>query len=199
MRPMNCCIVVLAAGAGTRFQGAGHKLDGRLGDASVLARTLHNALSTDLRVLLVISRRLQDAMTDRLPDCDRVVVDPDANPGWGMADSIAAGVARSRDAAGWLVLPGDMPFVCPDSIVRVSQGLREHAVAQARHDGRRGHPVAFRSELRDDLLALTGDEGARSVVARHAGIAVDLDDPGVLQDIDTLADLAAARRRLAAG
>ncbi len=192
---MTCCIVVLAAGSGTRFKGSGHKLASRIGPDSVLTLTLRNALSTGMRVLLVISEHLLDKMTDRLPECDCVVIDTDANPGWGMADSIAAGVAQSRLAAGWLVLPGDMPFVQPASIVQVAQGLRVHPVAYASHGGRRGHPVAFRAELLADLLALTGDAGARAIVMRQDCVAVDVDDAGVLQDIDTLDDLAAARQR----
>ena len=195
---MTFCIVVLAAGAGARFEGSGHKLDGRIGDDSVLALTLRNAVATGLRVVLVISSRLRDAMADRLPDGDRVVIDMATHPGWGMADSIAAGVAHARDAAGWLVLPGDMPFVRPDSILRVAQGLRDHPVAYARHAGQRGHPVGFRAALGVDLLALTGDEGARAIVSTQPSAAIDLEDAGVLQDIDTLADLAAAQRRIAA-
>jgi molybdenum cofactor cytidylyltransferase len=54
--------------------------------------------------------------------------------------------------------------------------------------------VAFRAALRDQLLALTGDTGARGIVQRADSVAVDVDDAGVLVDIDTLADLDAARR-----
>lgn len=193
--PLNTpCIIVTAAGSGTRFVGPGHKLEGRIGDASVLARTLRHALASGLRVVLVVSRRVHDALRDELPRCEQVVVDTVAQPGWGMGDSIAGGVAASPDADGWLVLPADMPFVLPDSIARVAAALASHEVAYARHDGRRGHPVAFRATLKDQLLALSGDTGARAIVQGADSVSVDVDDPGVLVDIDTVADLDAARR-----
>ncbi len=195
---MTLCLLVPAAGSGTRFLGAGHKLAARIAGDSVLALTLRQASATGLRVMLVISARLHDEMGDALPACEQVVVDTDANPGWGMGDSIAAGVAATPDAAGWLVLPADMPFVRLDSIHRVAAGLAGHAVAYARHVGRRGHPVAFRASLKDELLALRGDSGARAVVARADSVAVDVDDDGTLLDIDTLDDLDAARRHAAA-
>lgn len=191
---MTLCLLVPAAGSGSRFLGAGHKLAARIGGDRVLALTLRQASATGLRVLLVLSARLRDEMGDALPACEQVVVDTDAQPAWGMGDSIAAGVAASPGAAGWLVLPADMPFVRPHSIHRVAAGLAGHAVAYARHDGRRGHPVAFRASLKEQLLALRGDAGARAVVARADSVAVDVDDPGVLVDIDTLDDLEAARR-----
>ena len=189
------CILIPAAGSGTRFLGRGHKLAARIGADSVLALTLRQASATGLRVILVVSQRLRDEMGDALPACEQVVVDIDTHPGWGMGDSIAAGVAASADAAGWLVLPADMPFVRPDSLLRVAAGLADHDVAFARHAARRGHPVAFRASLKAELLALSGDAGARAVVARVDGVAVDVDDPGVLLDIDTADDLEAARRR----
>jgi molybdenum cofactor cytidylyltransferase len=188
-----CCILVLAAGTGTRFLGSGHKLNARLGAAPVLAWTLRHALATQLRVVLVVSQAVRDEAGAALSACEQAVVDTASDTGWGMGDSIAAGVAASRDADGWLVLPGDMPFVGPATLQRVADALARSAVAYARHDGRRGHPVAFRSELGPELLALTGDRGARAVVARHDGVPVDVDEPGVLMDIDTLADLAAAQ------
>ena len=190
-------ILIPAAGSGSRFLGAGHKLAARIGGDSVLALTLRQASATGLPVILVISSRLRDEIGDDLPACEQVVVDTGAHPGWGMGDSIAAGVAASSGAIGWLVLPADMPFIRPDSLLRVAAGLAGHAVAYARHAGQRGHPVAFRASLKAELLALSGDAGARAVVARADSVAVDVDDDGVLLDIDTLDDLAAARRRIA--
>jgi molybdenum cofactor cytidylyltransferase len=194
MSAIHHCIVVPAAGSGTRFLGPLHKLEGRIGDASVLGLTLRHALATGARVVLVVSRRVRDGLHGTLPDCEQVVIDTDARPGWGMGDSIAVGVAASADADGWLVLPGDMPFVLPDSIARVAAALAGHDIAYARHAGQRGHPVAFGATLKDQLLALTGDTGARSIVQRADSVAVDVNDPGVLVDIDTVADLDAAQR-----
>ena len=42
--------------------------------------------------------------------------------------------------------------------------------------------------------ALSGDEGARRLIARYPAFAIELDDPGILIDIDTAADLESARR-----
>jgi molybdenum cofactor cytidylyltransferase len=67
----------------------------------------------------------------------------------------------------------------------VAQELPRHAVVYPQYQGRRGHPVGFSSELVSELVRLTGDEGARRVVARYPGVGVDVEDPGVLQDFDT--------------
>ena len=66
----------------------------------------------------------------------------------------------------------------------------------AQHRGRRGHPVGFSAELYSELVRLSGDDGARRVMARYPAHGEELDDPGVLLDIDTAADLDALRARL---
>jgi molybdenum cofactor cytidylyltransferase len=100
--------------------------------------------------------------------------------GRGMGDSIAAGVAARSDAPGWLLLPADMPRVKPSTLQAVAQALSTHSVAFAQHQGRRGHPVAFSAEMYSELIGLTGDEGARRLVARYPSHAVEVNDPGVL-------------------
>jgi molybdenum cofactor cytidylyltransferase len=109
----------------------------------------------------------------------------------GMGYSIAAGVAERSASAGWLVLPADMPRVRPASLQAVAASLAQQIVVFAQHQGRRGHPVGFAAELYSELVQLDGDDGARRIVARYPGVGVELDDPGVLQDVDTPGDLAA--------
>jgi molybdenum cofactor cytidylyltransferase len=64
----------------------------------------------------------------------------------------------------------------------------------AQYKGRRGHPVGFSTELYSELVMLTGDEGARRLIARYPALGLDVEDPGVLVDVDTLADLESVRQ-----
>ncbi len=185
-------IVVLAAGKGSRFKGSAHKLEQSLGDLSVLGSSLHNAIESHLPVVVVTVAALAASAAQLVAPRDVVIV-PQDEAGFGMGYSIAAGVAASADSPGWLLLPADMPMVRPATLLAVAAALEHHAVAYAQHHGRRGHPVGFSAELYSELIRLTGDEGARRIVARYPAVGVDVDDPGVLVDVDTEADLAALR------
>ena len=189
-------VVVLAAGAGSRYHGTRHKLSEQLGGDSVLVRTLRNAIASEMSVVLVISEALIAEAKGLVAPADMVVVDPRSQTLWGMGDSIAAGVSIHASATGWLMLPADMPLVRPGSLRAVAAALDQQPIAFAQHRGRRGHPVGFAAELFSELVMLKGDEGARRLLARYPTAAVELDDAGVLFDIDTIDDLAVAQRRI---
>jgi len=103
-------------------------------------------------------------------------------------------VRHARDADGWIVALGDMPFIASATFAAVARALREGALIAApvhRTSDARGHPVGFSRSLYDELAGLDGDEGARSVVAHHRGDVslIVVDDAGVTRDIDTPRDL----------
>lgn len=189
-------VVVLAAGAGSRFGGPTHKLNQHLGHSSVLGATLRNALDTRLPVVVVTTELLSETAR-RLVAARDVVVLPavaaSAAEPLGMGYSIAAGVSARPDASGWLVLPGDMPLVRAATLLAVARSLDQNAVAFAQYRGRRGHPVGFAAELYSELVTLNGDEGARRLIARYPALGVEVDDDGVLIDVDTDEDLRRVR------
>lgn len=182
-------VIVLGAGRGSRFHGDGHKLSQPWGGGSVFSHTLGQALASGLPVKVVTTEPLLPLVTPHVAHQD-VVVLPDAGSSnnLGMGYSIAAGVKAALNSPGWLILPADMPMVLPATIQTIAAQLRVHPVVFPQHQGRRGHPVGFSSELLGELIALQGDEGARRIVARYPAQAVDVDDPGVLMDFDTEAD-----------
>jgi molybdenum cofactor cytidylyltransferase len=201
-------VIVLAAGRGMRFQGAGHKLE-QLMDAdtdaaadtvsdTVLSHTLAQVIATGMRVVVVTTQNLAALVHPLIAARDVVAMpefdDQGRSAPIGMGYSIAAGVAATGDADGWLVVPADMPLLRPASIVAVAAALEQYPVAYAQHHGRRGHPVGFSAELFSELIALQGDEGARRIVARYPSQAVEVDDPGVLIDVDTVEDLVRLQR-----
>jgi molybdenum cofactor cytidylyltransferase len=75
----------------------------------------------------------------------------------------------------------------------VARQLVQNAVVYAQFKGRRGHPVGFSAELYSELVTLDGDEGARRLVSRYPSLGLEVNDPGVLVDVDTLADLESVR------
>lgn len=178
-------VVVLAAGQGQRFRASGAqtgKLQAQLHGHSVLEHTLAAVAASGLHAVLV-----------------------ENGPLWhseGMGHSIARGVALAPDASGWLILPGDLPAISPHSLRAVAQALQAlGGVLRPQIQGQWGHPVGFSAAWKDQLLQLTGDSGAQSVVraAQTQGElhALALDDWGALADTDTLADLSAVAHRWA--
>jgi len=172
-------VLVLASGRGERFAaagGEGSKLQALLAGVPVLQRTLQAVRASAL------DWHLEDA------------------PHPGMGDSIAAAVRATRGAGGWLVLPGDLPLVQPQTLQAVAAALAGHCVVLPRFGGQRGHPVGFPAECGDALAALAGEQGAAALVRASAAAGrvhvLDLDDAGIVTDIDTPADLARAQELL---
>ena len=190
-------IVVPAAGRGSRFGGPLHKLEQPFEGGTVLGATLRRAIETQLPVLVVTTAELAPLVARQLATRDILVLSS-GEAARGMGYTIAAGVAERSGSPGWVVLPGDMPLVRPGTVLAVAMALEQHPVVYAQYRGRRGHPVAFAAELYSELILLDGDDGARRVVARYPSHGQDVDDPGVLLDVDTAADLELLRTSAAA-
>lgn len=168
-------VLVLASGRGERFVasgGQGSKLQALLAGRPVIAHTLDAVRASGLPF------HVEDAGHA------------------GMGDSIAAAVRATAHAGGWLVLPADLPLVAPASLRAVADALRRASVVVPRYQGTRGHPVGFAREHGPALQALTGAEGAAAIVRAAQPLLLDLDDPGIVTDVDTLDDLARAEALL---
>ncbi|MEA3641168.1 MAG: nucleotidyltransferase family protein [Lamprobacter sp.] len=178
--------LLLAAGEGRRF-GSDKRLQ-LLPDGTPMvvaaARPLRSVLS---RVLAVV--RAPGPVADRLAaEGLDVMICPAASA--GMGHSIACGVAASRDADGWLIALGDMPWISASSIAVVAEALIAGArVVRPVHAGVAGHPVAFSASFGPALQRLQGDQGARGLLRQVAVTEVLCNDPGVLRDVDRPQDL----------
>lgn len=169
-------VIVLAAGKGQRYLASGgttHKLAASFANSTVLAHVLSAVEASGLQAHIVKSAA-----------------------GDGMGDSIAAGVSATANAAGWLILPGDLPLIQPESLRQVADALARHTVVVPHYRGQQGHPVGFAKACFDALSLLSGDSGAKSVIQtyRLTDEVCDLfiDDKGLVTDVDTVDDLSRA-------
>lgn len=180
--------ILLAAGSSQRF--GGHKLS-HLIDGVPMALRSAIAMKAALGAVVVAMRPGDELAPTMLANGLDVIFCDRAPEGMGgtLAQAIAAAPA---DAAGYVIALADMPFIAPASIRAVADAIVCGATLAAPvYRGERGHPVGFSVVYRDELLALQGDAGARALIGRDAAsqTLVQVDDAGVLRDIDTRADL----------
>ncbi|NMG31579.1 nucleotidyltransferase family protein [Aromatoleum evansii] len=181
--------ILLAAGQGSRF--GSNKLCHPLPDGTPVAlRSVLNLREALGEVLAVV--RPEDAVLRAHFDQALIPYVQCADAGEGMAATLACGIRETHEAAGWVIALGDMPYMRPDTVAAVAGRICDGALLAAPFfQGQRGHPVGFAAALRDELLALEGDEGARRVILAHKEQLrrIDCDDPGILADIDVPADV----------
>ena len=185
--------ILLAAGRGTRFGGG--KLLARLGEGDLPGEAIGVIALRHLRVVVsevVAVVRPDDHALAAALGANGARIVRCANADDGMGASLACAIRAAPRAQGWLVALADMPWIEPATILRVADAIAGGAVIAAPfHRGDRGHPVGFGSACYDALAALAGDEGAKSVVAAHCDriARIEVDDPGILRDVDTRSDL----------
>ncbi len=186
---MTVTAIVLAAGQGSRFRAeAGNDQDKLLAECKGLDGVVRPVIE---QVLVNLPDSLVERWLVTSPDREHVIRLAQAHgckvlplQSAGMGESIAAAVAASASADGWLVVLGDMPFIQSSSIERVIEVLEEDGISVPVQAGEYGHPVAFGRALGPDLMALTGDRGGKPLFARARVREVQVEDAGVLWDVD---------------
>ena len=182
--------VVPAAGSASRFGGG--KLFALVDGVPLLDRTLGALLDGGIAHIVVVTPAEPDwgGVVARLRD-RRVsrAINPDPSP--GMFSSIQIGL-RAAAAGPIAILPGDMPFVSANTVRQlIETAERTRGLVSPRLHGRRGHPLLMPIDLRDAVLAAPPPAMLNDVLRPYASrvVNVDVDDPGVVRDVDVKADL----------
>lgn len=189
--------VVTAAGSAERF--GGKKLLAPIDGEPLLDHTIRSLLEggvSEVIVVVAAEARRELARDVRAMDDPRVRPVENPDPSRGMFSSIQVGAATANGDA-LVVLPGDMPYVRAETVRAVLAKFRERAaIVSPRYRGKRGHPVVMPLSLRNEIAATAPTANLHEVIKRHQDERVDLEveDAGVVRDVDTPADLARQER-----
>lgn len=194
-------VIVLAAGRSTRM--GEHKLLLTVNGRPLITYALLAATGSGAHEIVVVLGHDANAVREALPAGPwRAVVC--AEYATGMSASLRAGVqAVGDDATGVVILLGDQPFITPAhvrAIVSRAATTPERIIA-TQAQGRPSTPVYFPRALFGDLVGVGGDEGGRSVIARHRDLlqTVALENEDEALDVDDAESFRRARAVLERG
>lgn len=180
--------ILLAAGKSARF--GSDKLTHHLDDKMMIEHCL--AYLQDITDELYVVVNTKDSQLKKILAKTRInlVECPDAH--LGMSATIKCGISATSHADGWIITLADMPYIQASTIQKIHHSLSSGKdIVAPYYKGRRGNPVGFSKHHLDALLKLTGDKGARDLLKSQIDkiFKIDVDDPGILIDIDTKDEL----------
>ncbi|MFT7596639.1 MAG: molybdenum cofactor cytidylyltransferase [Paracoccaceae bacterium] len=191
-------ILILAAGTSSRMGGRDKLLECANG-TPLLAHVTNQAMATGLPVFITVPDKTHPRAALVATDHVTVIDIPDRLE--GMAASIRTGAAALRqDNCALMILPGDMPDLQTSDLLSLANAHAQQPAKILRAtsaDGIPGHPVIFPADLVPDLMAVTGDAGARSVIEANKDRLQTYALPGnrAICDLDTPQDWAKWRER----
>lgn len=189
-RARQVCAVVLAAGRSRRMAPLNKLLVADQKGLPMIARVVDNVLASRARPVIVVTGHERERVEDVL--AGRPVIFAHADDyAEGLSASLKAGLrAVPPQAEGVLVCLGDMPLVTAEMLDRLMGAFdpeEGRAIVQPTFRGKQGNPMLWSRAFLPEMLAISGDIGARHLAAKHAErmVEVEMADDAVLRDFDT--------------
>lgn len=189
--------VLLAAGQSRRM-GRRNKLLEEIDGDAMIRRAAQTALASGIEQLTVVTGHQAAAVRERLDGLSVRFV-ACATYAQGLAESLKSGIAAlPSEADGALICLGDMPRLKSATLTQLLGAfdpIEGRSICVPVHNGKRGNPVLFAKRFFTEILDLSGDSGAKSLLGAYPENVVEVivDDPGILLDLDTPEALSAAR------
>lgn len=187
--------LVLAAGRSTRMGGT-NKLLAEVDGVPMLLRATNAALaSRATSVTVVLGHEAEQA--EALLAGRKISLVRNADYAQGLSTSLRAGIqALPPDTDAAIVLLADMPRISAAHVDRLIDAFdaRQPSIVVPQHAGRRGNPILWPREFFPRMLTVSGDKGARDLLAEHAARIRTLEmDDAIHADVDTPGDMQGLR------
>ena len=181
---MRLGVVLLAAGMSKRF-GA-NKLLADYGGRPVICSALDAIRACGAARMAAVISCDETAALAEAGGCEVILND---HPEAGQAGSIVLGVMAMQDMDAVLLLAADQPRLTGESLLRLKEAFEDSGKEAAclRDETHMGNPAVFSRRCFDELLALSGDRGAKGVLRAHEDslLVVDCLYAHELADADT--------------
>ncbi|MEA3501077.1 MAG: nucleotidyltransferase family protein [Candidatus Marinimicrobia bacterium] len=174
--------IILAGGFSSRMRK--FKMELKLGDKNILERCVEGMESICDRIIVVAGHQYEriQKLTSNLSNVETVI---NKNYEKGMFSSIRRGI-REIKAERFFIIPGDQPLVKSSTYKKMLEINSD--IVSPRCNGKKGHPILFKSKLIKEMLNMSDDEILRDFIHKIDDYKLDVDDLGIHLDVDTLED-----------
>ena len=191
MHTNNTGVIILAAGASSRLGSPKQLLS--FSGATLLQHSIEAAQSSDASSVIVVLGANAELIKSEINHTAATII---VNPGWkeGMASTIHFGlqtlVEMQPQTEAAIFMVADQPFVTAALLNNLMELIRneQRSIVASKYGSTFGTPVLFVRKFFPELMELTGDTGAKSLVRKYLNEVSFVSFPEGEIDIDTMED-----------
>ena len=182
--------ILLAAGQSKRMGGE-NKLTKKIRNISLIKHSVKNILASSVDELIIVLG-FQKEIIEKLIDKNekiKFVFNKDFES--GMASSVKAGLNHlSKNTEAFFICLGDMPMVGHDIYNQLIKYKGNKEIIVPTYKGQQGNPVLFDKSMKETVMNITGDVGAKKILELNKDkiLNLEINDQGIVKGFNTQGD-----------
>jgi len=181
------CAILLAAGQSKRM-GNQNKLIKKIKGVPLIEITLNNILESSVEEIIVVTGHQKQIIKKIIKKNKKIKFVFNKHFKSGMSSSIKKGLLNmSKKTEYFFICLGDMPKINRKIYDKIIHHRSNHDIIVPMYKGKRGHPVLFNKKMKEKIMTIKGDSGAKKILDYHKknSLKIKINNKNILKDLDT--------------
>ena len=179
--------ILLAAGQSKRMNGK-NKLNKMINNQPLINYSINNILESNIDELIVVVGYQEEIIKKLITVNKKIKIISNKNFESGMASSIKEGLKHlSKKTEYFFICLGDMPNINKQIYNSLIKSRNRHQIIVPTYKGQRGNPVLFDKSMKEIIINIEGDNGAKKIINMHENktYVFETNDQSIIQDFNT--------------
>jgi len=167
--------ILLAAGQSKRMKGE-NKLTKEINGIPLIKHSINNILSSSIDELIIVLGHQKELIENIIDKNDKIKIIFNDQFKTGMASSIKAGIENlSNKSEAFFICLGDMPEINKEIYNNLIKQLKNNKIIVPTYKNKQGNPVLFSKSVKEKILTIEGDVGAKKILKKNSGIVLNFE------------------------
>ena len=182
--------ILLAAGQSKRMNGE-NKLVKKIKGIPLIKHSVKNVLASAVDELIIVLGYQKEVVEKLIDKNEKIKFIFNKDFESGMASSIKTGLKQlSNNTDSFFICLGDMPMVNADIYNQLIKTKNQKDILVPTYKGRQGNPVLFNKSMKEKIMTITGDLGAKKILelSKEKILNFEINDQAIIKGFNTQED-----------
>ena len=179
--------ILLTAGQSKRMNGE-NKLTKEIQGTPLIKHSVKNILASSIDELIIVLGHQKETIEKLVNKNEKIKFVFNKNFESGIASSIKTGLDNlSEKTEAFFICLGDMPTVNPNIYNQLIKSINKREIIVPTYKGQQGNPVLFTKSMKEKILNISGDVGAKKILELNKDkiLNLEINDQCVTKDFNT--------------